>query len=885
MSLIIINRSYNLLAVLLVILLFVIIAISPASATASQINNILAQSPICNPGLARYPASSLLDNSYLLDAPAGKHGFVQQKAGHFQFTNGTRVKFYGINLAKESVFIDKSTIEKLADLFARTGINLVRIHHIDDINGILDSRNPGKLNTANLDLLDYWVAQLKKRGIYLYFDLNDYRTFRNIEGVPFGEELGRGAKPYAVFDQRIIKLQQLYARKLLRDHSNPYTKLAYADDPAIALLEIYDENGLFIQRDEWDKLHEPYKSDLQLQWNAWLRYRYGTNNSLRLAWKNSLLPNENLADASIRLPNMNLERTLNFAPATVLRSPQRLSDAARFAYDTQINYLQMMRESLRNIGVKIPITAVGSQDIIPDLMANAEEMDYIGINFYWDHPAFQIDREWQLPFYFNLSDPFVDSPSYTFPLTVSRARMYGRPLVVREINYCYPNQFRGIGMMEAASYGAFLDIDALINFTYDSQNDKGNIGFFDMNSDPLRWGLMSQAARIFLEGKVQPAKYRVGIAYSATDALTWEMYRADLYQLAYSTRVENYVDNEKAHPFNILISSGRACAEKFTGARQLIFANRLYNDPGFQTTSIGPERAHGYRLSSGKTANYTFTFNGIGFAAGATSLESNQSTFLLNDLTARKLQAIAVSGKMALGFYDKSKQIIGFHNLREALAVRIALDALREWDKAPALRAALENGRRQSDTGQIIRENYAHLLRLETPALQLVAGILTGNINTSNCRFFTNSKIGTISVESLDNKPLDKTTSLLVKMTSKANNNALSILPATDGPKPFKLTSLGTAPIISGGISSDIPTRIEVAGKLQLELMMQDGNWEYLHEGKRALLYLDCGDIFIRFPQIPLKVTGHFPDGAKEIMIVDHGFFAPPNSYYFEIEW
>jgi len=32
----------------------------------------------------------LLDLSFLLDAPAGKHGFLQSKGGKFVFTDGTQ---------------------------------------------------------------------------------------------------------------------------------------------------------------------------------------------------------------------------------------------------------------------------------------------------------------------------------------------------------------------------------------------------------------------------------------------------------------------------------------------------------------------------------------------------------------------------------------------------------------------------------------------------------------------------------------------------------------------------------------------------------------------------------------------------------------------------
>ena len=865
--------------------------VAPVSA-ASLIDDVLANAPQLNPNFTLYPASSLLDNSALLDAPAGKHGFVQQKNGRFVFEDGRRARFYGVNLAKETVFVDKATIEHLASLFARTGINLVRIHHIDDTTGILHPDKRGEFHAGRLDLLDYWIAQLKLRGIYLCLDLNDYRTFRHAEGARFGEELGRGAKPYAVFDQRLIELQQQYARQLLLEHVNPYTGLAYAHDPAIALLEIYDENGLFIRRKDWQTLREPYKSELQLQWNAWLRYRYGSTDVLRLAWTNermresALMPGENLENASVRLPIMLLDRTLSFSGASPLRASQRVSDGALFAYDTQLNYLQMMRDFLRNLGVKIPITAVGAQDVMPDLMATAEVMDYIGINYYWDHPAFQPGNEWKMPYYFYMSDPFIDNPAYTFPVIVSSSRMHNLPLVVREINYCYPNPHRGIGVIESASYGAMLDVDALITFTYDAGATRNNIGYFDIHLDPLRWGLTAQAARIFHKGKVQPAKQSIGIAYSEVDAFTWALYNSPLHQLAYVTRVENYTNSDKAHPFGLLVSSGRSSGGKFRGAKQLIFANRLHADRHFRTYANGPEVAHGYQLKAGHYGDFPFDFRDIGFARGRISTETSAPSFLADDLTTKGLEPIATKGALAFGFRDRKKQMIGFRQLREELAVRVALDALHLWNKAPALRSELDNGRWKSDTGQIIRDTRQRMLRVETPTLQALAGRFAGSTRTRDCVITTATELGTLQVESLDDKSLAQSAVLHVQMTSKANNSSLSIIPATDGPKPNKLLSLGVMPIVTGGRTAISPTRLEVGGKLLLELFLQDGNWEYLQEGNRALLFVDTGEITVRLPRAPVQVRAHYSREVVDVPVTGAVFTTPGGgALYTEIIW
>lgn len=45
---------------------------------------------------ARLP--SPVDVSFLLDAPAGKHGFVVVKDGHLATEDGQRIRFWGVNI-------------------------------------------------------------------------------------------------------------------------------------------------------------------------------------------------------------------------------------------------------------------------------------------------------------------------------------------------------------------------------------------------------------------------------------------------------------------------------------------------------------------------------------------------------------------------------------------------------------------------------------------------------------------------------------------------------------------------------------------------------------------------------------------------------------------
>lgn len=72
-----------------------------------------------------------LDISAMLDAPAGKNGFVSVKDGHFAFEKGGRAKFFGVSLLYPSSYIEADRAEVFADRMARSGVNLVRLGDLD----------------------------------------------------------------------------------------------------------------------------------------------------------------------------------------------------------------------------------------------------------------------------------------------------------------------------------------------------------------------------------------------------------------------------------------------------------------------------------------------------------------------------------------------------------------------------------------------------------------------------------------------------------------------------------------------------------------------------------------------------------------------------------
>ncbi len=230
-------------------------------------------------------------------------GFVAVRDGRFVLSDADEpIRFWATNLCFGGCFPPHDVAERMARRMASLGINCVRFHHMDSSGyprGIWRNQGSGDfehtdLHPEALDRLDYLIAQMKQNGIYANLNLHVSRTYGEKDGFPAvgrGESVPNYGKGVDTFYPKCIEEQKRYARMLLR-HVNRYTGNAYAEEPAVAMVEISNEDGLLR---EWkggglDRLPEPYVRELERQWNEWLSRTYGSTEALREAWSQGEAP-------------------------------------------------------------------------------------------------------------------------------------------------------------------------------------------------------------------------------------------------------------------------------------------------------------------------------------------------------------------------------------------------------------------------------------------------------------------------------------------------------------------------------------------------------------------------------------------------------------------
>ncbi len=248
------------------------------------------------------PGSALdFSNQNLAEAPAGKYGrVICRDDGQFVFENerNTPRRFYGVNFCFGAQYLTHEQADTVADRLARIGYNAVRIHHYEGLltEGQADST---QLNEKRLEQLDYFLAALGKRGIYITTDLFVSRPikFSDIGIDKPGFVPGDDFKIMVPVVPKAFENWKKFARALL-EHVNPYTQKRYADDPALAWLSMINE-GCFGNFTEGMKHFPEWKT----LWNQWLAQRYPTRDKLAEAWGKLLKDGEDPAQGTVASPD------------------------------------------------------------------------------------------------------------------------------------------------------------------------------------------------------------------------------------------------------------------------------------------------------------------------------------------------------------------------------------------------------------------------------------------------------------------------------------------------------------------------------------------------------------------------------------------------------
>lgn len=414
-------------------------------------------------------AGSVLDWSRMNQAPAGKDGWVVVRDGHFEFANraGHRVRFFGANLCDRANYLDKPDCETLAAQLSRLGHNAVRLHHYDRHLVKAGHTLAAGWDGAQLDRLDYLFHCLKQAGLYVTIDLYTVRKVAAGEIQEVNREVSLNEfKALVALSPSARANWQEFARRLLT-HVNPYTGLAWKDDPALF--------GICLLNEDNPTVHWEAAPDIA----ALYEKRFAV-------WQQAQAPNPR----------------------------SREQQWARFLIETHADMTRKLTAFLRELGVRSLITDANyRQDLALALVRR--DLDYVDNHGYHDLKKF-LSGPFQLPYGFHRRSAITGKAE--LPRSLFGARQFGKPYTVTEFNYCYPNPFRAEGGPLFGAYAALQDWDAVFRYAYAHSPERATtaqpIYYLDNAGDPLNLLADRIVALLFRRGDVRPASTCIPYLFS-----------------------------------------------------------------------------------------------------------------------------------------------------------------------------------------------------------------------------------------------------------------------------------------------------------------------------------------------------------------------------------
>ena len=516
-------------------------------------------------------SSGKINLSYLLEKPAGEKGFITIEKGHFVKPNGERFRIWGVNLTGGACYPEKTVAPKTAAFLAAMGINAVRFHFLDSNWGEgksifpQETDNTQTFDQEQLDKLDFFVSELKKQGIYSNFNLNVGRNFREGDNVPSYRFLGL-AKAVTLFDDHIIELEKQYAKQLL-SHKNRYTGNEYRNEPALAFLEIVNENSLVeawftgrllgehnsTETSTWTDIPEYYGKELTEKYNQWLEKNLSSEKLNMLRTELRLKEGEPIP----RLKNTEFEEA----------SDLRFQTEAKFIIETENSFYSGMYSFLKN-EVKVNQLVAANSDHNHwksgyALLSSTSKSDFVDGHVYWQHPNYFTDPATGESTFSIENTPMVNDPEFSTVAQLSRSAVIEKPYTVSETNHPYPNEYAAEGFLILGAYALLQDWDGIYFYTLEHDDptlwNTKKPNYFDIEHDPVKMAALAAGAPMFHRGDVKAAQTTVLRNYSETDLI--EGIRKNLgpkpfftqgfplaTPLKYKTRIESFSGGENNFP-------------------------------------------------------------------------------------------------------------------------------------------------------------------------------------------------------------------------------------------------------------------------------------------------------------------------------------------------
>ena len=419
---------------------------------------------------------SALDLSSQVPRPAGAAGRLSVGAdGSFVFekepevpvrllgTNGIGLRFD--RPAEEF----RSNARRFAQQARRLGYRIIRTHwYLDRM--CLNTGADLKIDPEMLNRWDILIDELKKEGVYLHFTLLSFILYGDSEAAMKDR---RYHKLMAYLDGEWETARLDFAANALFRHVNPYTGLAWKDEPAIAIVEYYNEQELglnFLPRTL--KEYPAARERLKELFAKWQMERYGNIT----------------AELPVNLSGPDREREAEFWFSRARISARKFGEIVRAAGYPGLVAPYSFSKSLGHCAARWEFADVGD------------------CHAYFQHPT-----NWSRSGSVVASGSSISAGADYWRSSFG-TRLAGRPFIVSEYNHCYWNPYRYETGLLFGAYSAFQGGGALMIHSGGVEVGRpGRVSCFSVAHSPLMLAGQFLTAQLFQRGDVCRSAHRVTV--------------------------------------------------------------------------------------------------------------------------------------------------------------------------------------------------------------------------------------------------------------------------------------------------------------------------------------------------------------------------------------
>ncbi|MFV1995547.1 MAG: hypothetical protein ACC661_08920, partial [Verrucomicrobiales bacterium] len=456
---------------------------------------------------------SPIDLGSLNESEAGINGRVTRSGDDFLLGDGNRVRFW----AATATAIADPGLAEMARFLAKKGVNMVRWHASLFSNG---AANLSDANMSRVDDLQRMVTRMKAEGIYtkasMFFILglriqeswgiDGYDAAWIAANTPgFATEAPFGLQ---FFDEDFKSAYKNWV-SVLYTTPNPYNgNIPLKDDPALAIIEVQNEDNLFFWTFKPDRYPVAQQQKLDGLFGTWLSGKYGDIAAAQTAWGPPGSTPSGRDNPGAGRMTVNSAWYMSSGFVGNAGDKNRMADQILFLLQLQHDWYVEMIDYMKNtLGCPQLFTASNWQTADNTFLMDGEYYTYTAADITDSHNYFS-PRISDRAIFTQVSggDDFFGIPAVNNPraLPVAYKQTEGHPSMISESTWVNPSNFKAEAALMIAAYGALGDIDSFFWFSSSAAGWQNGVGTWEF-ATPLVGGMFPGAALLYRNGYVTEA--------------------------------------------------------------------------------------------------------------------------------------------------------------------------------------------------------------------------------------------------------------------------------------------------------------------------------------------------------------------------------------------